>query len=90
MTNKKTLLFFGEMIERYPNGLDLAADGTYKLMNNPWVLIIIGVRYLSRASDDRIEYKGNESFKHSFIPILDTLAKVKVRLHIHAHSIHYI
>ena len=57
------------------NGVDLADDGTYKLMLNDWVLIVIGIRYLSRKSDIRANYRGDEEFSHSFLPVIYGLSK---------------
>jgi hypothetical protein len=44
-------------------------------MINGWVLIVLGITYLSRASDDIAEYGGEGRFSHSFLPILYAVTK---------------
>jgi hypothetical protein len=67
---KKLIHTFIEFLDSCGNnGLDLAIDGTYKLIINNWVIIVLGTRYLSRSSDENPN-TSTEEYTHSFVPFV--------------------
>jgi hypothetical protein len=52
-------------------------DGTYKLLLNGWVLIVMATTCLKRDSWIREEYRGNEAFHHTCRPMLFILSRTE-------------
>lgn len=49
------------LIDHNSDGIDLAADGTHKLIDDNWILLItIDTRFLKRKSDNKKDYHGKE------------------------------
>ena len=80
---------FKGIVQRWPEmysaqaasgGLSLTVDGTYSLLHNGWVVIVMGTTSMTRDSWQREDYRGKEGFHHSCRPLLFVLSRTETTI----------
>ena len=69
-SSKYLLEQFYSRLTLMPKGIALLLDGTFKLIVNGWVLLVLGMEVIVRGSSGKDNFGGNESFVHSCRPIV--------------------
>ena len=63
-----------------PQKIPLQTDGTYNLVLQGWVLIIIATHVMTRKSDSKPDFNGQEKISHSSRPFIFVLCKTETEL----------